>query len=78
MAKHIPFSEIIRKHGVTASSVASGLGINKSTVSRWEDVPPDRVIAVERITGISRHELRPDLSSIFVSNEAPKEQAGAA
>ncbi len=77
MTKRIPFSDIIKKHGVTASSVALGLGINKSTVSRWDDVPPERVVAVERITGISRHELRPDLSSIFVER-SPSEKEDAA
>jgi len=32
-------------------------------------VPYDKVTKVEGLTGISRHELRPDLSRIFISNE---------
>jgi DNA-binding transcriptional regulator YdaS (Cro superfamily) len=36
--------------------------LNRSTVMRWQrdGVPVGRVLEVERITGISRHELRPD------------------
>lgn len=64
------FSEILIAHGKTASSVARALGINKATVSRWKDVPHDRVIAVENATGIPRHVLRPDLARIF-SEPAP-------
>ncbi|PZP64983.1 MAG: hypothetical protein DI604_25710, partial [Delftia acidovorans] len=30
-------------------------------VSQWKKVPAERVLEVERVTGISRHELRPDV-----------------
>lgn len=43
------------------SKVASGLGVTHSAVSQWDRVPAERVVEVERITGIPRHELRPDL-----------------
>ena len=38
-------------------------GVNKTTVRYWERerVPPERVPEIERVTGISRHELRPDI-----------------
>lgn len=37
--------------------------VNKSTVSRWADgkIPAERVLEIERISGVSRHDLRPDL-----------------
>lgn len=37
--------------------------LNKATILRWErdGVPAKRVLEVERVTGISRRELRPDL-----------------
>lgn len=37
--------------------------MNKSTITRWERgrVPAERVLDVERVTGVPRHELRPDL-----------------
>lgn len=41
--------------------IARPLGITPQAVSQWDEVPPMRVLAVERITGIPREELRPDL-----------------
>jgi DNA-binding transcriptional regulator YdaS (Cro superfamily) len=43
------------------SGLAEPLGITIQAVSQWDEVPPLRVLAVERLSGISRHELRPDL-----------------
>lgn len=39
------------------------LGISKQAVSlwQWKGVPAERVLAVEAATGVSRHELRPDV-----------------
>ena len=48
--------------GVT--KVASLLGSPLGTVSAWATrnrIPAERVLDVERATGIPRHELRPDL-----------------
>lgn len=41
----------------------SMLGVNKSTVLRWErkKIPAERVLDIERATGVPRHELRPDI-----------------
>lgn len=35
--------------------------ITPQAISQWKKVPADRVLDVERVTGISRHELRPDI-----------------
>lgn len=35
--------------------------ITPQAVSLWKIVPPERVLKVEAITGISRHVLRPDI-----------------
>lgn len=47
------------------SKAAEVLGLSgPSVVSNWRargKVPPERVLEVERVTGISRHELRPDV-----------------
>ena len=43
------------------AGLAGPLGITAQAVSQWDEVPPLRVLAVERISGISRYELRPDL-----------------
>ncbi len=37
------------------------IGITAQAVSQWDEVPPLRVLAVERVSGVSRHDLRPDL-----------------
>lgn len=36
-------------------------GLSSQAVSQWKRIPATRVIAVEQITGIPRHDLRPDL-----------------
>lgn len=42
-------------------ALAQRLGITDSAISQWARVPTPRVLDVERITGVSRHELRPDI-----------------
>lgn len=42
-------------------SLAERIGVFPSAISQWDKVPAERVIAVEEATGISRHDLRPDL-----------------
>jgi DNA-binding transcriptional regulator YdaS (Cro superfamily) len=37
------------------------IGVTAQAVSQWDEVPPLRVLAVENVSGVSRHELRPDL-----------------
>jgi DNA-binding transcriptional regulator YdaS (Cro superfamily) len=37
------------------------IGVTAQAVSQWGEVPPLRVLAVERVSGVSRHDLRPDL-----------------
>lgn len=43
------------------ASLARALGITAQALSQWDEVPPLRVLDVERFTGVPRHELRPDL-----------------
>lgn len=43
------------------SALAMALGVTQPSVSGWTRIPVDRVVAVERVTGIARAELRPDL-----------------
>jgi TorA maturation chaperone TorD len=43
------------------AQLARKIGIAQPSVSNWDRVPAQRVIAVETATGISRKELRPDL-----------------
>lgn len=41
--------------------IAKQCGITHGAVWQWKRVPAERVIDVERVTGIPRHLLRPDI-----------------
>lgn len=44
------------------SGLARALGdITPQAIGQWKQVPAERVLTVERATGVSRHQLRPDL-----------------
>lgn len=43
--------------------LARKMGITQPSISNWNRVPAERVIAVEAATGVSREQLRPDLHS---------------
>jgi len=56
-------------------ALARALGISQPSVSSWNRVPSERVIAVEKASGVGRHVLRPDLypeakSAIALAMEA--------
>ena len=53
--------ELIRSERGTIAKIAKGLNINASAVSMWRRVPAERLPAVSEITGIPRHQLRPDI-----------------
>lgn len=43
------------------SALSRLLNIRPQAVSQWRRVPVERVLEIERVTGITRHELRPDI-----------------
>ncbi|HDV8498262.1 TPA: helix-turn-helix domain-containing protein [Enterobacter bugandensis] len=50
----------------TATKLASMLGIKPMSISRWKNryrgvVPAERVLQIYNTTGVTPHELRPDL-----------------
>jgi DNA-binding transcriptional regulator YdaS (Cro superfamily) len=51
------------------AALARTIGRPEQTVSGWANgislVDPELLVEIERITGVSCHELRPDLSCIF-------------
>lgn len=55
-----------------ASRLAESLGMFPSALSQWTQVPAERVLDVERHTGLSRHDLRPD-----IYGPAPKRRRAA-
>ena len=43
------------------SALARLLGLKVQSIQQWTRIPAERLIDVERVTGIPREELRPDL-----------------
>jgi TorA maturation chaperone TorD len=58
--RDLGLARAIDKAGGVAE-LARKIGIAQPSVSNWNRVPAQRVIAVEAATGISRRDLRPDL-----------------
>jgi DNA-binding transcriptional regulator YdaS (Cro superfamily) len=54
-------------------ALAKKLGVSYQAVQKWlrSGVPADRVLAVESATGVSRHDLRPDIYPRDTKNAAP-------
>lgn len=53
--------------GNTALAKALNGAVSPQAVSQWQQAPLARVFDIERATGISRHDLRPD----FFGEESP-------
>lgn len=55
--------DLLSSRNMRRIDLANALGVDKSLVTRWvqKRVPVSRVADVERVTGIPREELRPDV-----------------
>lgn len=60
MAKHTPIEKAAAAVG-SKSELARRLGVKVQSIQQWTRIPAERVLDVERVTGIPRHKLRPDL-----------------
>jgi DNA-binding transcriptional regulator YdaS (Cro superfamily) len=53
------------KAAVTAAGGVRALGrllkINYQAIQQWEKIPAARIVEIERLTGVAREMLRPDL-----------------
>lgn len=47
-------------------ALAAKIGVKHQTLYSWKLVPPEHVLTLEALSGVSRHKIRPDLSRIFV------------
>ncbi len=57
----------------TQQRLAETLGIKSASISEWKvrkRVPAERCIAIEAATGVSRHDLRPDVFGPAPANDA--------
>ncbi len=55
--------EAVRVAG-SLRNVAAKLGVTSQAISQWiryQKVPPKRVLGLEALSGVSRHEMRPDI-----------------
>jgi len=43
------------------AALSRHLRISHQTIPQWRLCPPRHVLTIERLTGVSRHELRPDI-----------------
>lgn len=63
--------EAVKKKLGGNAGVADKLGtLTPQAVSQWKRIPPSRVLDVERLTGISRHDLRSDIFGPAAPQEA--------
>jgi DNA-binding transcriptional regulator YdaS (Cro superfamily) len=78
------FASVLRMNKITAKAidqaggtiaVGKALGITRQAVEQWKVVPPERVLSVERISGISRYELRPDIYGPAPKQARPSKRA---
>jgi DNA-binding transcriptional regulator YdaS (Cro superfamily) len=71
-----PLANVIRSRGLKFVELAKLAGVDKAAISRWVrgKIPAERVLPLEKATGIPRHELRPDL---YPPEEAQPERSVA-
>lgn len=57
------FLSLLTERGIRRIDLAKKLNVHKSLVTRWVKgrVPAERVLEVERVTGIPRERIRPDI-----------------
>ena len=63
-------TEYLDKEWGRRIALARALKVTPGAITNWKRVPAERVLEVERLTGVSRHDLRADLY--------PRERKGAA
>lgn len=60
------------------AALARKLGVSPQAVNQWvagsRPVPPKHALKIESLTGISRHELRPDVFGPPPANDADAQQ----
>lgn len=65
MAKQSAFADFRKNKKITLDAAAELFGVDRTTIIRWEKgeppVPVRRLEEIEKVTGIKRHELRPDI-----------------
>jgi DNA-binding transcriptional regulator YdaS (Cro superfamily) len=56
-----PLALLTKKIG-SQRALAALIGVTPQAITKWhKQIPAERVLQVERLTGVSRHDLRSDL-----------------
>lgn len=68
---------IVEKYFDTKREFAQKIGVSEQLLQKWRasKIPAERVLGIEAMTGISRHELRPDLYPIEKRNSRARASA---
>lgn len=65
MADQTAFASFRKSKGLTLDAAAALFGVDRTTILRWErgapPVPARRLHEIEKVTGIRREKLRPDI-----------------
>jgi DNA-binding transcriptional regulator YdaS (Cro superfamily) len=67
VAKSAGLLKAIEKMG-TQAALADAIGCRPNAISNWSEIPPGRVEQIEKLTGIPRYVLRPDLYPVEREN----------
>lgn len=82
MANQIAQRALERAIAAAGGQAALGraLGVSQPTIHDWlhgtKRVPAERVLAVEEASGVSRHELRPDIYPLEAAVAASRSEGG--
>ena len=72
------FRRALLEKGFSLNRLAKAIGVDQTTATRWQRrVPVERVMDIERITGIPREVLRPDIFSKANTVAAKRNAASA-
>lgn len=62
---------------IQMTRLAKNLNLTLRELARWDRVPPEYVLRVEKLTGVSRYVLRPDVFGVEPFNPAAEVEAKA-
>lgn len=73
MSTNDPLARAIKAAGSQAA-LASAIGVSQQAISFWVKrgmAPAEKVVAIEKATGVTRQELRPDIFGAPVPTGVP-------
>lgn len=60
MMKAVSVARVIEKAG-GPSAVGTAIGKTRQAVAKWLRIPPQHVLTLERLSGIPKEKIRPDI-----------------